>query len=212
MEKEKVEVLGMVFNRGEEPLIGALERDKDGNFYGTEFGYDYMNLQIIKPYLKGGERYIDNDGGTYTFSKNFNDWIGLNSLGDVLINITPNDSEILEVTALTSEDYNNNEIDVFITYASFETKIHDSSKTNRKPFEGKHSVEVGLINDYEDSEIRFGNVVDCRYTYEEKTYNGELGFDGEFIILKLDEADTVELKDKYITIEFCGKIKRYSNN
>ena len=59
MGKEKVEVLGMMFDKGEEPEIYTLQRNKDGIFYGPSVWYVENELRQIIPYLEGGEIYID---------------------------------------------------------------------------------------------------------------------------------------------------------
>ena len=59
MGKEKVEVLGMMFDKGTEPKIQYLQRNKDGVFYGPSYEYVENDLRAIMPYLEGGEIFID---------------------------------------------------------------------------------------------------------------------------------------------------------
>lgn len=65
------------------------------------------------------------------------------------------------------------------------------------------------MNENGEESSNFKGTVNCRYILEGKIYNGVIGFDGMFMILKLDDNDTTELKDKYITVEFCGKLENY---
>ena len=208
---EKVEVLGMIFDKGTEPIIGALERNKDGVFYGTKYAYDYMNLENIKPYLEGGEQYIEEDCGivTYTFNKKLNMWVMDDLIEGIEVEITPNANSTEYVDSIITEYIDDNSKYVYIPYAKIETKIYDIPSTDNNPFIGERSVSIGSMNKKGENNSFFKRNINCRYVSQQRTYSGVIGFDNEFMYLKLDENDNTELQNKYITVEFCGKLENY---
>lgn len=209
MEKEKVEVLGMMFDKGTEPLIGALQRDKNGFFYGTTYTYDERNLENIKPYLEGGEKYIDEDGesNTYTFNKKLNMWVGRSSYIDrIQIDIKAGS----QYTALgngTIIGYTDDITIIFVHHYSFKANIQYELSTNI----GEQSIKIGSVVEHSDSDACFKGVVNCKCVSEGKTYNGIIEFNGNDIFLKVDNNDITKLinKNEDIIINFCGKIEKY---
>lgn len=212
---EKVEVLGMMFEKGTEPIVGALERDKNGVFYGTKYECDYMNLENIKPYLEGGEQYIEDDWGivTYIFNKKLNMWVSRGLIDTIEVEVVAHSNSGCKADSIITEYIDDNSQYVYIPYVKIDTKIYEEPSTNNNPFVGKRSVEIGSVSEDGNSTSFFRGNVNCRYISEGKPYNGVIGINisgnTQFLILKLDDNDTTELKDKYITVEFCGKLENY---
>lgn len=75
---EIVMVLGIPFAKDDVIDIGKLQRDEDGTFYGISYENDEIYLDNLKPYLNGGEKYIDYTySALYIFNKKADMWIGV---------------------------------------------------------------------------------------------------------------------------------------
>lgn len=74
MEKEKVEVLGMIFDKENMPEVGNLSVTKDGTFFGKDADEQY--LENIKSYVEDGTEFINCESQTFKiYSSKYNEWL-----------------------------------------------------------------------------------------------------------------------------------------